>query len=79
MEALEDETGRIHLLRENVHRAYAEMLDLTMFGVKVLAWHPEDTLIYRGKRLAMMYSKASIIYPIVGCKDSQTSFRIRKG
>ena len=29
------------------------MLDLMLYGEKVLEWHPEDTIIYRGKRLAM--------------------------
>lgn len=29
------------------------MLDLTLYGEKVLEWNAEDTLVYRGKRLAM--------------------------
>lgn len=51
MEALEDETRRIHTLRENVHRAYAEMLDLTMFGETILEWEEGDTAVYRRKRM----------------------------
>ncbi len=51
MEALEDETRRIHILRENVHRAYAEMLDLTMFGETILEWEEGDTAVYRRKRM----------------------------
>ena len=51
MEALEDETKRIHILRENVHRAYAEMLDLTMFGETILEWEEGDTAVYRRKRM----------------------------
>ena len=51
MEALEDETGRIHLLREKVHRAYAEMLDLTIFGETILEWEEGDTAVYRRKRM----------------------------
>lgn len=51
MEALEDETRRIHILRENVHRAYAEMLDLTMFGETILEWEDGDTVVYRRKRM----------------------------
>ena len=51
MEVLEDETKRIHILRENVHRAYAEMLDLTMFGETILEWEEGDTVVYRRKRM----------------------------
>ena len=51
MEGLEDETKRIHILRENVHRAYAEMLDLTMFGETILEWEEGDTAVYRRKRM----------------------------
>lgn len=51
MKALEDETKRIHILRENVHRAYAEMLDLTMFGETILEWEEGDTAVYRRKRM----------------------------
>ncbi len=51
MEVLEDETKRIHILRENVHRAYAEMLDLTMFGETILEWEEGDTAVYRRKRM----------------------------
>ena len=43
----------IALLRQKVHDAYAQMLDLTLYGEKVLEWNAEDTLIYRGKRMAM--------------------------
>ena len=53
LEQLEQESKEINMLRQKVHDAYARMLDLTLYGEKVLEWNPEDTLIYRGKRLAM--------------------------
>ena len=43
----------MNMLRQKVHDAYAQMLDLTLYGEKVLEWNAEDTLVYRGKRLAM--------------------------
>ncbi len=46
------------MLRQKVHDAYAQMLDLTLYGEKVLEWNAEDTLVYRGKRLAMF------VYPV---------------
>ena len=79
LEQLEQESKEINMLRQKVHDAYAQMLDLTLYGEKVLEWHPEDTIIYRGKRLAMECSKASVVYSIVGCKGSQSSFGIKKG
>ena len=53
LEQLEQESKEINMLRQKVHDAYAQMLDLTLYGETVLEWNPEDTLIYRGKRLAM--------------------------
>lgn len=41
------------MLRQKAHDAYAQLLDLTLYGEKVLEWNVEDTLVYRGKRLAM--------------------------
>ena len=79
LERIETESKEMNMLRQKVHDAYSQMLDLTLYGEKVLEWNAEDTLIYRGKRLAMECSKASVVYSIVGYKGSQTSFRIRKG
>ena len=53
LERIEAESKEINILRKNVHDAYAQMLDLTLYGEKVLEWNAEDTLVYRGKRLAM--------------------------
>ena len=53
LERIEAESKEVNMLRQKVHDAYAQMLDLTLYGEKVLEWNAEDTLIYRGKRLAM--------------------------
>lgn len=48
---LEREVKQIHELRQSVHDAYVQMLDLTMFGETILEWEKNDTAIYRAKRL----------------------------
>ena len=53
LDRIEAESKEVNLLRQKVHDAYAQMLDLTLYGEKVLEWNAEDTLVYRGKRLAM--------------------------
>ena len=53
LEHIEVESKKMNMLRQKVHDAYAQMLDLTLYGEKVLEWNAEDTLIYHGKRLAM--------------------------
>ena len=53
LERIEAESKEMNMLRQKVHDAYAHMLDLTLYGEKVLEWNAEDTLVYRGKRLAM--------------------------
>lgn len=53
LERIETESKEMNMLRQKVHDAYAQMLDLTLYGEKVLEWNAKDTLIYRGKRLAM--------------------------
>ena len=53
LERIEAESKEMNMLRQKVHDAYAQMLDLTLYGEKVLEWNAEDTLVYRGKRLAM--------------------------
>ena len=53
LERIESESKEMNMLRQKVHDAYAQMLDLTLYGEKVLEWNAEDTLVYRGKRLAM--------------------------
>ncbi len=53
LERIEAESKEVSMLRQKVHDAYAQMLDLTLYGEKVLEWNAEDTLVYRVKRLAM--------------------------
>jgi signal transduction histidine kinase/DNA-binding response OmpR family regulator len=53
LEKLEHEAKHINMLRQKVHDAYAKMLDLTLYGEKVLEWNAEDTLVYIGKRNEM--------------------------
>ena len=53
LEKLEHEAKHINMLRQKVHDAYAKMLDLTLYGEKVLEWNAEDTLVYIDKRNAM--------------------------
>jgi len=53
LEKLEQEAKQINMLRQKVHDAYAQMLDLTLYGEKVLEWNAEDTLVYQAKRMAM--------------------------
>ena len=53
LEKLEHEAKQINTLRQKVHDAYAQMLDLTLYGEKVLEWNAEDTLVYQAKRMAM--------------------------
>lgn len=51
MNRLEREVKEIHRLRQNVHKAYVHMLDLTMFGETILEWEEADTALYRAKRM----------------------------
>lgn len=51
MVLLEREIKQIHELRQSVHEAYVQMLDLTMFGETILEWEEADTAIYRAKRM----------------------------
>ena len=53
MERLEQETGTINRLRQKVHDSYALMLDLTLYGETILEWEASDTIIYKGKRMAV--------------------------
>ena len=62
LERIEAESKEMNMLRQKVHDAYAQMLDLTLYGEKVLEWNAEDTLVYRGKRLAMDSEKAYYMF-----------------
>lgn len=53
IERLEQETGTINRLRQKVHDSYDLMLDLTLFGETILEWEASDTIIYKGKRMAV--------------------------
>lgn len=53
MERLELETGTINKLRQKVHDSYDLMLDLTLYGETILEWETSDTIIYKGKRMAV--------------------------
>lgn len=61
LERIEAESKEMNMLRQKVHDAYAQMLDLTLYGEKVLEWNAEDTLIYRDKRLAIFVYPAEYI------------------
>ncbi len=50
LERIEAESKEVNMLRQKAHDAYAQLLDLTLYGEKVLEWNVEDTLVYRGKR-----------------------------
>ena len=45
LERIEAESKEMNMLRQKVHDAYAHMLDLTLYGEKVLEWNAEDTLV----------------------------------
>ena len=51
MNRLEGEMKQIHILRQGVHEAYVQLLDLTMFGETILEWDDCDTAVYRAKRM----------------------------
>ena len=51
IEKLTYKTKQVNLLRNNVRQAYAQMLDLTMFGETILEWKEGDTVVYRRKRM----------------------------
>lgn len=53
LEILQQESREINNLRQNVHNAYAQMLDLTLYGETILEWQEEDTVIYHAKRMVM--------------------------
>lgn len=50
---MEEETRQIHRLRQNVHDAYAQMLNLTLYGETILEWEEQDTITYKAKRMVM--------------------------
>ena len=52
LEQMERESREINMLRQKVHDAYAQVLDLTLYGETVLEWNPKDTIIYRGNTLS---------------------------
>lgn len=53
MDRMEEETRQIHRLRQNVHDAYAQMLNLTLYGETILEWEEQDTVTYKAKRMVM--------------------------
>lgn len=53
LERLEQEGRYLNGIRQNVHNAYAQMLDLTLYGETILEWQEEDTVIYHAKRMVM--------------------------
>ena len=53
VEALETENQRINTFRQEVHYAYARMIELSLLGEAVLEWENEDVQTYHQKRLEM--------------------------
>ena len=51
IERLTYQTKQVNWLRNNVHQAYAQMLELTMFGETILEWKEGDTAVYHRKRM----------------------------
>ena len=50
---LDQDVKHINVLRQNVHDAYAEKLELAMYGETILEWEATDTVRYRSKRLQL--------------------------
>ena len=50
---LELDVKHINVLRQKVHDAYAEKLELAMYGETILEWEAADTVRYRSKRLQL--------------------------
>lgn len=53
LEKLEQEVRHINMLRQKVHDAYANKLELAMYGETILEWEAADTIQYRSKRLKL--------------------------
>ena len=51
IERLTYKTKQVNWLRDNVHQAYAQMLELTMFGEAILEWEEGDMAVYHRKRM----------------------------
>ena len=51
IERLTYKTKQVNWLRDNVHQAYAQMLELTMFGEAILEWDEGDMAVYHRKRM----------------------------
>ena len=51
IERLTYQTKQVNWLRNNVHQAYAQMLELTMFGEAILEWEEGDMAVYHRKRM----------------------------
>ena len=50
---LDQDVKHINVLRQKVHDAYAEKLELAMYGETILEWEATDTVRYRSKRLQL--------------------------
>ena len=50
---LDKDVKHINVLRQKVHDAYAEKLELAMYGETILEWEATDTVRYRSKRLQL--------------------------
>lgn len=53
MDVLENQTSHLNELRQNIHNAYSQMLDLTMFSETILEWNEGDTVVYHSKRIKL--------------------------
>ena len=51
IERLTYKTKQVNWLRDNVHQAYAQMLELTLFGEAILEWDEGDMAVYHRKRM----------------------------
>lgn len=51
LEKLDQEVKQINVLRRYVHDAYAQQLELSMYGETILEWDTTDTIQYNSKRL----------------------------
>lgn len=65
MEMLKVESERLHLLRREIHDAYARMTELSLLGETVMDWSQTDRNIYHCQRMGLdsVLCRFKTIYP----------------
>lgn len=65
LETLEEENRQINIFRLQLHDAYVQMIELSLFGETILEWEEDDLEYYHSQRMAMdsLLCRLKITYP----------------